>query len=143
VLLILILAFLVMRLTGFGRKGKSGFIIAGTGNGDPALGAWSEGNIRKAMEYAASGLYRNAISVLFRSALQGLDESGWIRYRKSGASRAYLRQLRKSENLYPLFRDMLYRFEIAYYKNDETFAEDWNQLLGIYQNLAKTAVTGR
>lgn len=141
VLGLLILGFFAMRFLGIGFFGKPTQVLLGTENGDFLPGTWGEEGARKAMELASTGMYRNAISVLFKSTLQGLDESGWIRYRKSGGSRRYLLQLRRSEDMYPLFRDMLRRFEIAYYKNDDTFADDWSFIYGKYQDLAKAAVT--
>ncbi|MCX6646046.1 MAG: hypothetical protein NTY09_06785 [bacterium] len=143
VLLVIGIGFLVMRFLGIGFFRKRLIAAAGTINGEFLPGTWGEEGAKKAMEYASEGKYRHAISVLFRSTLQGLDDSGWIRYRKSGASRRYLLQLRKSDEIYPLFRDMLGRFEIAYYKNDEAYPDDWSFLYNKYHDLAKIAVINR
>jgi len=102
-------------------------------------GGWGEDAARMATDLASSGRLRDAISVLFKSSLRGLDNSGWIRYRQSTASRAYLRQLRRSDTLYPIFRDLLSRFEVAFYRNDVTDEGDWEYLLNKYRNLSQTA----
>lgn len=104
--------------------------------GDELLGKWGGNSFEKAQELAKSGKFRDAISYLLMSLLFGLDKSGWIRFRKGGPSRFYLRQLRRSESLYPLFRDFLWKFELAYYREDVTYSDDWDYLKGIYENIA-------
>jgi hypothetical protein len=100
---------------------------------------WSDAGSRKAAELAASGRLREASSLLFRALLHGLDSSGWIRFHKGRASRAYLRQLRRSDQLYPLFRDFLWCFEQAFYRKQEPSGEDWEFLHSSYQSLSNTA----
>jgi len=104
------------------------------------LGSWSDADVRKATELASAGLFREAVSTLFRSALKGLGDLGWIRYRSSGGSRSYLRQLRRSADIYPLFRDLLGRFEVAYYRKVTPDEDDWSFMFGAYENLARAAV---
>lgn len=140
VVLVLVVLYFIARILGFKFVGKQDPVKIAIENGDVLIGTWGEEGARKAIEFASAGKFRDAISLLFRSSLRGLDHSGWIRYRKSGGSRHYLRQLRVSESLYPLFREMLGRFEIAFYKNDQTYEDDWTFLYDKYQDLARTAV---
>jgi hypothetical protein len=78
--------------------------------------------------------------VLLRTTLKGLDSVGWIRYRDSAGSRLYLRQLRRSAELYPLFRDFLGRFEVAYYRKQTPDEDDWTFMYDKYRDLARVAV---
>lgn len=101
-------------------------------------GAWHEAGIIKAKEIAQQGRFREAISFLFNSLLRGLDSAGWIKFQKGQPSRLYLRQLRKSEELYPLFRDFLWLFELAYYREQIVTRESWENLLESYSRIAGT-----
>ncbi len=142
ILIVTVIALiLIVFLVRFGRRysGSETGLIEGF-NGEPmGMGSWGEVDAGKARELAASGMFRDAISLLFRSALKGLSNLGWIRYRSSGASRSYLRQLRRSTDLYPLFREFLGRFEVAYYRKERTDKDDWTFLIGVYENLARVA----
>ncbi len=142
-LIILMLFLYVPRVlcwTGPESKNLFGEGLAGEGEG---AGMWGETGVGRAVDLAASGMLREAVSLLFRSTLRGLDNMGWIRYRKSAASRLYLRQLRRSEDLYPLFRDLLRRFELAYYSKDTPDQDDWMFLYSKYRDLAAAAVKVR
>jgi len=135
--------FVLIRRMGAGRR--LGFANSNTDeiNGLDAFEAWGDLDSGTARDLASQGRFKEACSVLFRSALKGLGKSGWIKYRTSGGSRQYLRQLRRSEELYPLYRDLLGRFEVAYYRKDIADETDWTFMLGIYENLAKSATTFR
>lgn len=114
-------------------------------NGDvklETLGAWGK-NLSGVYTMAGAGHFRDAISGLFISLLTGLDDSGWIRFRRGGPSRMYLRQLRRSDELYPLFRDFLWKFELSYYRGDIPDENDWNSMMGIYENIARHASSNR
>ena len=108
-------------------------------SGEPGYGVWGETGACLAMDLASQGRFREAVSQLFRSLLKGLDNLGWIVYQQGRASRAYLRQLRKSEKLYPLFRDFLWRFELAYYRQDSPTPDDWGYLYDRYVKTAQAA----
>lgn len=139
ILVISALALVMTRIFGGERRR---FLLAGKGKNveDPSLlGDWVAGGAQKALEYASGGKIKEATSILFRTLLQGLDNAGWIRFRKGRGSRAYLRQLRRSEQLYPLFRDFLWRFELAYYRKGTPGTDDWEILYGCYQDLFNTA----
>lgn len=125
----------VMAAEPFRPRGSGG-LVGGEAGG---AGRWEEADESRAAELAASGRLREAVSALFASLLRGLDSSGWIRYRRGRASRAYLRQLRRSAELYPLFRDFLGRFEIVYYRKGDPDQDDWRFLRGVYVNLAHVA----
>jgi len=136
---IMLILFVVIRRLSAGR----GLAMNAAGDGEfgelDAFEAWGDLDSGKARDLASQGQFTEACSVLFRSALKGLGKSGWIRYRQSGASRHYLRQLRKSAELYPLYRDLLGRFEVAFYRKDVADENDWTFMLGVYENLAKSA----
>lgn len=100
---------------------------------------WTDAGLNRAEEFMAKGKNREAISILFNAILVGLDRTGWIRFHKSVPSRTYLRQLRRSAEIYPLFRDLLWRFEIAYYGKDNPESADWEYVRGKFSDLAKTA----
>ncbi len=132
------LAMLLSRIFGGGRP-RLGIQVAGEGGNEQGVFAgWSEGGARDALDLASAGKLREASSILFGSLLGSLNDSGWIRYRKGRPSRAYLRQLRRSDLLYPLFRDFLWRFELAYYRKGEPSGDDWEFLYDSYRNLANT-----
>jgi hypothetical protein len=136
---IFLIAFLVI---GFlNRRVDFGMRIPGelAGLDGHLTGAWGEAGVAGALQTAASGNLREGISMLFRSLLRGLDNSGWISYQKGKASRAYLRQIRRSDTLYPLFRDFLLRFELAYYRELAPSQEDWHFLYDTYGRVAKLA----
>jgi hypothetical protein len=122
---------------------RYGSSIAGSGEGSDGefgnIGAWGDTGVSKATEIAATGMFRDAISVLFKSALRGLSNVGWINYRSSGGSRIYLRQLRRSAEIYPIYRDFLSRFEVAFYRKDSADEQDWSYMYETYGNLARTA----
>lgn len=141
VLALLVLLFILIRL--FGRSYESG--IGGRRfEGEMEItGKWGESGAEKATELASTGNYREAVSVLFRATLAGLDSLGWIRYRKSNASRQYLRQLRRSAELYPVFRDLLWKFEVAYYRKDTPDSEDWSFMYDRYKSLVEVATSIR
>ncbi|MFH1675459.1 MAG: hypothetical protein ABIC40_00440 [bacterium] len=101
---------------------------------------WIDAGLNRAEELISSGKNREAISILFNAVLVGLDRTGWIRFHKSVPSRTYLRQLRRSAEIYPLFRDLLWRFEVAYYGKDNPENSDWEYVRGKYSSLAKTAI---
>jgi hypothetical protein len=140
-LAILVLVFILMRLFGrsYGPRGEGGAFDKGM----EAMGAWGDGSAKKASELASMGNYRDAVSVLFRSSLIGLDNLGWIKYRTSSASRFYLRQLRRSAELYPVFRDFLQRFEVAYYRKETPDSDDWTFLFDQYHSLVEVATSVR
>jgi hypothetical protein len=123
--------------------GADGSGLRASGDGEVreagAAGVWERAEVDRAAELASAERFREAVSALFGSLLRGLDSSGWIKYRHGRPSRAYLRQLRRSAELYPHFRDFLARFEIAYYRKGEPDSEDWQFLRGVYGNLARVA----
>ena len=135
--------FVLIRRMGAGRKRGFANSNADGIDGLDAFEAWGDLDSGTARKLASQGRFKEACSVLFKSALKGLGKSGWIKYRTSGGSRQYLRQLRRSEELYPLYRDLLGRFEVAYYRKDIADETDWTFMLGIYETLAKSATTYR
>ncbi len=143
VVAILVLIVVLFLFRTFGSPyGRAGIVGQGAADGDLDMpGVWSEAGMMDATKLAAAGNFRDAISVLFKSALKGLGNLGWIRYRKSGGSRAYLRQLRRSAELYPVYRDFLGRFEVAYYRKDYPGDEDWQFMIDRYGDLARLAAS--
>ena len=141
ILAMLVLVFILMRL--FGRSYGPGSEGMAFEKGMESMGAWGDAGVNKARELASTGNYREAVSVLFRASLNGLDNLGWIKYRTSSASRQYLRQMRRSAELYPVFRDFLQRFEVAYYRKDAPDSDDWSFLYDQYHSLAEVATSVR
>ena len=139
ILALLVLVFVLMRLLG----GPSRLAIDGLGveRGADIAGTWSDSGAQKAVELASLGNFREAASMLFKSSLRGLDSLGWIRYRTSSASRQYLRQLRRSAELYPVFRDLLGRFEVAYYRKSMPDHTDWSYMYERYHSLVEVATS--
>jgi hypothetical protein len=134
--IVLAVVWLVIRLVG----NPKGLFKKKTANGSAAgqEGGWFDAGIAEATRLASSGNFKEALSMLFRALLKGLDRTGWISYQKGRASRAYLRQLRRSDMLYPLFRDFLWRFELAFYREVTPREDDWEYLYVVYGRLAKT-----
>jgi hypothetical protein len=131
-------AIFLLQLMGRGFGTSRSAITAAGINNIPER-TWGEEVSKYALELASGGKFRDAVSVLFKSTLKSLDNMGWIKYRQSVGSRGYLRQLRKSAELYPLFRDLLGRFEVAYYAKEQANEDDWNFIYGKYRSLAETA----
>jgi hypothetical protein len=132
VVLTLVIVRMVRMQSGI-RMGLAGEL--GGMEGIP-LGEWGELGGAKATELAGAGNLKAAISLLFQALLKGLDKTGWVRYQRGVASRTYLRQLRKSDQLYPLFRDFLWRFELAYYRELVPSQDDWHFLYTTYGKVA-------
>jgi hypothetical protein len=132
IFVIVIIVIRVVRYQNRGKAGKKG--EAGVTNG--AMGEWGDLGVSKALEMASTGNFKGAISVLFQAMLRGLDMTGWVSYRRGVASRTYLRQLRKSDQLYPLFRDFLWRFELAYYREAVPSQDDWQYLYTTFGKVA-------
>jgi hypothetical protein len=134
--ILLAVGWLVVRLVA----GPKGLFKRKTSNGavGDQEGGWFDTGIAEATKLASSGNFKEALSALFRALLKGLDKTGWISYQKGRASRAYLRHLRRSDLLYPLFRDFLWRFELAFYREVTPREDDWEYLYDVYGRLAKT-----
>lgn len=140
----IILLFFILflyKLLGKSYTGVGEGSAAGVNGEFDIPGSWGDTGATKASELAASGQFREAISVLFKSALRGLSNVGWINYRSSDGSRMYLRQLRRSADLYPVYRDFLGFFEVAYYRKGNPTDGDWRYLFESYGNLARIAST--
>jgi len=143
VVVVIVLLILLPRIIEWGVRGSREGASGGAGGMEGLAGVWGEAEARRALELASGGMLREAVSVLLRTTLKGLDSVGWIRYRDSAGSRSYLRQLRRSADLYPLFRDFLGRFEVAYYRKETPDQDDWAFMYEKYRDLARVAVAVR
>jgi hypothetical protein len=136
-----VVLFLVWLITmiAMRRMEKASGASGTAGEAEAGTGTWGEFGLNAAIDAARAGNLREAVSRLFRSLLRGLDGSGWINYQKGKASRVYLRQLRRSDELYPLFRDFLWRFELAYYRERTPGEDDWRFLYDTFNRMARAA----